>query len=84
MLVQESIVDKFQSLLKQQTENLAARPENGSSLRGLFTAASAQRVERLVNDAKSSGASILSGNQDRSHNLFQPLVLTGVTPEMSM
>ena len=69
-------------MLKKLKE-LSASPE-GAPLRGLFSPTSSKRALALVADAKAKGATVHTGPGEDSHNLVQPRVLTGVTPEMDI
>ncbi|GAA5973197.1 hypothetical protein JCM11641_006318 [Rhodosporidiobolus odoratus] len=81
-IVHESVVDEFTALLTANYPRAAPNGENGAQLRGLFTEASAKRVEEAVEDALGKGAEIVAGEQKREGNVVQPVLLKGVTAEM--
>ena len=85
----ESVADEFVSILNRETAQLQASHDSNTDkhIRGLFTPASAKRVNELVADALSKGAEVVVGDADTagkhtSGNLVQPVVLDGVTTYM--
>lgn len=66
-----------------KTYTLTASPSQDSPYRGLFTSQSADRVQALIDDALSKGATQVIGNNTRNSttsNLVQPTLLDN-TPE---
>jgi len=82
-IVHSSIYEQFKEKLVAKVASLKAAPE-GAPLRGLFSAASATRIDSLVKDATAKGAKVISGEWKVEHNLVQPTILEGVTPEMKI
>ncbi|KAK4705364.1 hypothetical protein P7C70_g838, partial [Phenoliferia sp. Uapishka_3] len=86
-IVHESIVDEFLSLVTAHAPNVRASGDStdeGASLRGLFTEASATRVKEIVADALGKGAKVAAGSADVKDNVVQPLLLSGVTSDMQI
>lgn len=77
-VVHESVAEKFIELVAGHVNSLQAGAES-PLMRGLFTAASAQRIDALVQDALDNGAKIVAGKRDIQDNVFQPVVLAGLT-----
>lgn len=59
-----------------------ASTSDGAALRGLFTAASAERVKGAIDDALSKGAKIVAGENKLEGNVIQPCLLRDVTDDM--
>lgn len=81
----ESIVEPLLELLKSQSANVKASgvTSDGAALRGLFTNASADRTNEIVQDALSKGATVGLGEvSKKDENVVQPLMLVGVTSAM--
>ncbi|GAA5928478.1 hypothetical protein JCM3775_000623 [Rhodotorula graminis] len=81
-IVHESIVDDFLKLLTADFPRASASLDDGAALRGLFTAASAERVQGAIEDALSKGAKIVAGENKREGNVIQPCLLRDVTDDM--
>lgn len=81
-IVHESIVDDFLKLLTADFPRASASLDDGAALRGLFTAASAERVQGAIEDALSKGAKIAAGENKREGNVIQPCLLRDVTDDM--
>lgn len=64
--------------------SLPGKPEDKAALRGLFSDASADRVNGIIKDAIDKGASVGAGSwkEGDKGNVVQPLMLLGVTPAM--
>jgi acyl-CoA reductase-like NAD-dependent aldehyde dehydrogenase len=79
-IVHSSVADKFLQLVAAKVNEIkaSASPEG---IRGLFNAASAQRVDRLISDALSKGARIVAGKHEVVGNIVQPVVLEDVPKE---
>lgn len=85
----ESVGDEFISILRRETHQLQASHDSNTDkhIRGLFTTASAKRVNELVADALSKGAKVVLGDTNTagkhiSGNIVQPVILENVTMEM--
>ena len=72
--------------IKENFASLKLRADRSRScqLRGLFSPASAQRVEGLYKDAVAKGAKVLVGEPGFDGAVVQPLLLGNVTPEMDI
>lgn len=88
ILVQSGIYDRFAEALAAEVKKLKVGPgrEDGVTIGPLINADAARKVEKLVNDATSKGAKAIVGGapSDRGALFYQPSVLTGVTPGMTM
>ncbi|KZW02940.1 aldehyde dehydrogenase [Exidia glandulosa HHB12029] len=78
VVIHESVAEKFIELVAAHVDTLNACAES-PVMRGLFTAASAKRIDDLVQDALDNGAKIVAGKRSVEDNVCQPLVLSGVT-----
>lgn len=78
----QSVAEKFIALVAAHVDTLHASADS-PVMRGLFTAASAKRVDDLVQDALDNGAKIVAGNRSVEDNVIQPLVLSGVNRKSS-
>ncbi|KAM0756034.1 aldehyde dehydrogenase [Meredithblackwellia eburnea MCA 4105] len=83
-LVHESIKDEFLKLINAHVPTLSASGDNSANapLRGLFTNASASRVEAIVKDATSKGATVAAGKIGFKDNVVQPVLLENVNKDM--
>lgn len=81
-IVHESVVDEFLKLLTANYPRASASTSDGAALRGLFTAASAERVKGAIDDALSKGAKIVAGENKLEGNVIQPCLLRDVTDDM--
>jgi len=87
IIVHSSVVKKFEQLLKIKFESLyAADPSEDSdaALGSLIDPVAGQRVNGLVQDALSKGATVGGGNYGVNGAIFQPIFLTGVKPGMDI
>ncbi|SCV73591.1 BQ2448_7517 [Microbotryum intermedium] len=83
VIAHTSIASQLISLLKAQATKVVASV-NGAPIRGLFTQELVLRTKTIVEEALAKGAEIVAGCFDVKDNLFQPLVLKGVTPDMQI
>ncbi|GAA6039257.1 hypothetical protein JCM8097_003231 [Rhodosporidiobolus ruineniae] len=81
-IVHESIIDQFSQMLAAKFPKASGKPEDGAALRGLFTEASAKRVDEIIADATGKGAKVIAGEHKREGNVVQPALISGVTEEM--
>ncbi|MFT3809600.1 MAG: NAD-dependent succinate-semialdehyde dehydrogenase [Micropepsaceae bacterium] len=85
-IVQDGIYDAFAARLAKAAEELRLGDgaEDGVTQGPLITARAIAKVEELVTDATSKGASAITGGKRHSAGprFYQPTVLTGVTPAM--
>jgi phosphonoacetaldehyde dehydrogenase len=85
MLVEDSVADRFVELLVEKTREVKygdpfdAKMDMGT----VIDERSAQRFERVVNEAVAAGAKLLIGNVRRGA-LFSPTVLDRVAPDMTV
>ncbi|KAM0750932.1 aldehyde dehydrogenase [Meredithblackwellia eburnea MCA 4105] len=86
VIVHESIADRFLGLIKAHSPNVKAskNSQDAGTLRGLFTNASAKRVQTITEDALSKGATVAAGTAGFENNVVQPILLSNVTPEMQI
>jgi acyl-CoA reductase-like NAD-dependent aldehyde dehydrogenase len=88
--VHKSIADTFKSKLLERVKSLKVgnpQEEEGVSISGLYSPASAQRVLDTIRDAISKGATKLWGNLEISgpnKTILGPHILEGVTTSMEM
>ncbi|HEY5822232.1 MAG TPA: succinic semialdehyde dehydrogenase [Propionibacteriaceae bacterium] len=85
--VAEPLMASFCAALTTRTESLrlGSGLDFEHDMGGLINAAQLTRVEAHVADAKSKGATVLTGGrrrEDLGEHFYEPTVLTGVTPEM--
>ncbi len=87
-IVQAGVYDEFAEKLAAETAKL--RVGNGLEedvVQGpLINPAAVEKVERLISDAKSKGATITTGGErlEKDGLWFQPTVLTHMTPDMDI
>ncbi|QIM50291.1 NAD-dependent succinate-semialdehyde dehydrogenase [Pusillimonas sp. DMV24BSW_D] len=87
-IVQAGVYDEFAQKLAAETAKL--RVGNGLEedvVQGpLINPAAVEKVERLISDAKSKGATITTGGErlEKDGLWFQPTVLTHMTPDMDI
>lgn len=90
--VHESIADQFVSVLRRDLTNANVQAghaeDDAHKLKGLFSPASAKRVQGLISDAVSKGAKVVIGEPGSlasfdGSNLVQPFVVDHVTSDMS-
>lgn len=88
VLVQDGVHDEFAARVTQAVRALKTGPavEPGSDIGPLINARALEKVERLVADARSQGADVLTGGArlDRSGFFFEPTVLANVSPDMPL
>jgi acyl-CoA reductase-like NAD-dependent aldehyde dehydrogenase len=85
ILLHRSIADRFEEMFSAAVARLiVGDPSDPSTVVGpMISEHEAQRVETWVNEAVSSGATILAGGT-RNGKFMQPTVLKGVTAEMKV
>lgn len=83
ILVHNKVMSDFLDILKPQVEALTVGDQlsSGTKMGPLVRESDAQRVEEWINEAKASGAQIITGGK-RSGACFAPTILSQVTPEM--
>ncbi|MGE3230404.1 MAG: NAD-dependent succinate-semialdehyde dehydrogenase [Hyphomicrobium sp.] len=88
IFVQAGIYDRFAEALAAEVRKLKVGPgrEAGTAIGPLINADAIRKVEKLVGDATAKGAKVIAGGApDKAGPLFyQPSVLTGVTPAMTI
>jgi succinate-semialdehyde dehydrogenase/glutarate-semialdehyde dehydrogenase len=86
--VQDAIYDLFAQKLAAAVQSMRVGSgfEDGVAIGPLIDDAALAKVERLVADATSKGAQVVTGGQrlGNSGTFFLPTVLTGVTADMEM
>jgi succinate-semialdehyde dehydrogenase/glutarate-semialdehyde dehydrogenase len=87
-LVQASVADAFEAKLMSRVKALkvGVGTEDGVTQGPLINAKAVEKVERLLAEAVAHGAEIKVGGQRHSlgGGFFEPTLLTGVTPDMSI
>ena len=87
LYVQETIYEAFTHKLSEavKEQKLGSGLEPGVTIGPLINDAAMQKVERLVKDAASKGATVLTGGTKiKKGNFFEPTVLTNVSLDMSI
>ncbi|KAI1359285.1 aldehyde dehydrogenase [Xylaria arbuscula] len=90
VLLHESIAEPFKKAFLERTQRVKAgnhEEDPRVSISGLFSPASTKRVQKLLDDAVSSGAKLLCGDVTASgpnSTIIAPHVLEGVTPDMEI
>ena len=88
IFVQAGIYDRFAEALAAEVRKLKVGPgrEAGTVVGPLINAEAIKKVESLVGDAVDKGAKAIIGGAPASEGplFYQPSVLTGVTPQMSI
>ncbi|KAL6357086.1 hypothetical protein LRP88_10704 [Fusarium phalaenopsidis] len=87
IIVHKSVSQRLVELLRLKIDSYkAASPsdEPSAALGSLINPAAGQRVKDLVNDALAKGAHIKAGSLDVKGSIVQPLLLGGLTKEMSI
>lgn len=88
ILVQSGIYHRFAEALAAETKKLAVGPgrEAGVNIGPLINGDAAKKVDALVKDALGQGAKALTGGAPAATGplFYQPSVLTGVTPGMTI
>ncbi|WP_304995838.1 NAD-dependent succinate-semialdehyde dehydrogenase [Salinispirillum sp. LH 10-3-1] len=87
-LVQSGVYDRFADALAKAVAGLKVGngADEGTTQGPLINEAGVQKVERLVEDARSKGATVVMGGarHELGGNFYQPTVLTNVTPDMAV
>lgn len=87
LYVQATIYEEFTHKLSEavKEQKLGSGLEPGVTIGPLINDAAMQKVERLVKDAASKGATVLTGGTKiKKGNFFEPTVLTNVSLDMSI
>lgn len=86
VLIHQSVLEAFTKLLLPAVEGLKVGPgtEEGVDQGPLINDAAVAKVERVIGDAVSKGATILAGGKRHSlgGTFFEPTILTGCTTAM--
>ncbi len=86
--VQRGLHDAFLRGLAERTRALTVAPGDsaGAQIGPLINADGLAKVERLLSEARGAGAAVLTGGTRHSLGglFFEPTVVAGVTPEMSI
>ncbi|KAF6028509.1 Ssadh [Bugula neritina] len=87
--IQEGIYDKAVEEITKLTKSLKMGDpmDSTTSIGPLINSRGLEKVERLVNDAKSKGATVICGGSratDVGELYFQPTLLTGITEDMDI
>jgi len=82
--VQDGIHDRFVEAVARRSAALRVGPaaEAGAEIGPLIDRAALDKVQRHVDDARASGATVVTGGQALQGNFYAPSVLSGVTPGM--
>lgn len=84
VLVMEKVADELVDAIELRTSALSVgRPQDDCTITPLVDASSAEGAERMVRDAVTAGAVIVTGGT-REGNLVQPTVLDHVTTDMDI
>ncbi|XXH00971.1 hypothetical protein Hte_007322 [Hypoxylon texense] len=90
VLVHNSVAEKFKGALLRRTKSIRVgnhEEDPEISISGLFSAASAKRVQALLDGAVASGAKLLCGDISTSgpnETIMSPHVVDAVTPAMDI
>lgn len=88
LLIQASIRDEFLDRLVAAVSGLTVGEGTAADtdIGPLINGAAVEKVERLVTGAVEDGATALlgGGRHEQGENFFEPTILTGVTPSMSI
>ena len=88
ILIERSILPEFAERLADRVEGLKVAPglEAGAEIGPLINAAALEKVERLVAEARSDGASVRAGGMrhEAGDLFFTPTVLENVTADMAV
>jgi len=84
IIVHESIATEFLSIFRAQVAQLKAGADEDCTMRGVFCVSSANRLQKLVQDALDKGAKIAAGTFDVQQNIMQPVALEYVTKDMDI
>lgn len=90
LYAQAGIYEKFTERLAKAASQLGVGNgmETGVEIGPLINTAAMEKVQRLLNDATSKGAKVLTGGQPKMINgggsFYEPTVLTGVLPNMEI
>ena len=88
-LIHETVFDDFVCRMKQRVQSVvvADGKKEGADVGPLINVSQTAKVERLVQDAVSKGASLVTGGsraRDLGELFYQPTILTNVTPQMEI
>jgi acyl-CoA reductase-like NAD-dependent aldehyde dehydrogenase len=86
LIVNAKIADVFIEKLSRKAKALkAGNPALDTSVLGaMIGPEAAKRVQALVEDAKAKGASLPTGGGDVEGSIMQPVIVDGITPEMTL
>ncbi|CAM3734966.1 aldehyde dehydrogenase family protein [Parendozoicomonas haliclonae] len=86
LYIHDSIYDEFVQALVTEVEKLVVNNgDRGDSDIGAITAGfQLDIIEQHVEDARSKGASILTGGARLGDNFYLPTVITNITPDMAL
>lgn len=88
ILVQSGIFDRFTVALAEKARKLLVAPGTHpqADIGPLINDEAIARVERLVSDARTNGAEVVTGGarEATETRFYRPTVLTGITPEMEI
>lgn len=90
MYAQAGIYEKFTQKLAEAARNLTVGNgmNDGVNIGPLINTAGMEKVQRLVDDAITKGAKVLTGGKQKTMNdagsFYEPTVLTGVLPSMAI
>ena len=88
IFVHAGIYDRFAEALAAEVKKLKVGPgrETGTVVGPLINADAVKKVEKLVGDATAKGAKVVVGGApaDAGPLFYQPSVITGVTPDMTI
>ncbi|MCC6413172.1 MAG: NAD-dependent succinate-semialdehyde dehydrogenase [Saprospiraceae bacterium] len=80
--VYDVFVEKFSAAVKEQ--KVGPGTEHGVTIGPLINAEAIEKVERLVKDATSRGARVVTGGQAHEGRFYEPTVLADVTTQMDI
>jgi len=81
-----AVADDLAARLAERAAALTAGDprDEGTMVGPVVDDASRAHVLELIEDARAKGARVLTGGEDRGHNVLTPAVVAGVTPEMRL
>jgi succinate-semialdehyde dehydrogenase/glutarate-semialdehyde dehydrogenase len=80
--VYDAFVEKFSKAVSAQKVGVGT--EHGVNIGPLINAEALEKVERLVADATSRGARVVTGGRSLEGRFFEPTVLADVAPDMAV
>jgi benzaldehyde dehydrogenase (NAD) len=85
IIIEESVADQFASKLARRVASLpSGDPREGEVVLGsVVDKSTVERVQRLVNDAVTQGAKVLTGGESNG-TLMKGIVVDHVTPQMTL